>query len=535
MKKHEGVKVSIIIPIYNVSEWLDTCLESVINQTYTNLEILLINDGSTDDSAQICEKWVEKDARCRLISKENEGPSIARNLGIAEATGEYLSFIDADDWVDVTFIEKMLSAAIDENAEMVEVDVFRVNQKNGSMTYRVCSGVMGKPYTREEHMLYGYTAMWKCLFKKSLFVENDIVFPNCHSEARAIYPLLLAKANKVINVGEALYFYRKFRVGSLSDKPRTNGGDEKAVGVNAFEFLIRGFERCNIYEQYETLVHQIVNHKLSDLLAAFFHRRTEEEFCQLVSKYETYIAQKFPEKKAVKYMTLGGYNLNRIAFSMNLLHNPYGRFNFSSIIGIMNPVSNISACTHKNAYREIMVNREIENDFWRVYKKESPQYMVIDFIEERFDVLDCGDGFLTKSDAFEGATLEIAATETISRESEECQKLWEESCIRFINKLKEENPKVQVILVKNYLSEKVGDVEKQEYYPELEEIRNKNRILKGYYKFFVEHCSFVTAIEASECNYYFTDAKYEYGAIPSHLNELVNREIAHKMEKEIGL
>jgi glycosyltransferase involved in cell wall biosynthesis len=101
-------KVSIIIPIYNMENYLEECIESIIEQSYKNIEIILINDGSTDKSEIICRKYQIKDTRIKLISSKNKGVSNARNLGIEASTGEYISFIDPDDTVDKKYIEKLL-------------------------------------------------------------------------------------------------------------------------------------------------------------------------------------------------------------------------------------------------------------------------------------------------------------------------------------------------------------------------------------------------------------------------------------------
>ena len=92
-------KISVIIPVYNASGLLPDCLQSIALQTWTDLEVLLVDDGSTDDSAGICRSFCEKDSRFRLLQKENGGVSSARNLGLKEASGDYIAFVDADDWL----------------------------------------------------------------------------------------------------------------------------------------------------------------------------------------------------------------------------------------------------------------------------------------------------------------------------------------------------------------------------------------------------------------------------------------------------
>ncbi|HJA50079.1 MAG TPA: glycosyltransferase, partial [Candidatus Fusicatenibacter intestinipullorum] len=97
----EKVKISVIIPVYNVEKYLKRCLDSVINQTYKNLEIILIDDGSTDNSGKICDEYAQKDERIIVIHKENGGVSSARNKGLDICIGDYISFIDSDDWINL--------------------------------------------------------------------------------------------------------------------------------------------------------------------------------------------------------------------------------------------------------------------------------------------------------------------------------------------------------------------------------------------------------------------------------------------------
>lgn len=116
--------VTVVLPIYNVEKYLDDCINSVVSQTYKKLEILLINDGSNDSSAVICDKWAKLDSRIRVFHKENEGQGIARNFGIENATGEYICFFDSDDYIAEDTIEKSYSLAVKNKSEVV---VFGMN------------------------------------------------------------------------------------------------------------------------------------------------------------------------------------------------------------------------------------------------------------------------------------------------------------------------------------------------------------------------------------------------------------------------
>ena len=125
-----GELISVIIPIYNVEAYLDECIASVIAQTYSNLEIILVDDGSPDNCPQMCDEWAAKDSRIRVIHKENGGLSDARNAGIDIATGEYIAFVDSDDWIVPEMYEKMLAALKTENAATCAWNM-RLENRNG--------------------------------------------------------------------------------------------------------------------------------------------------------------------------------------------------------------------------------------------------------------------------------------------------------------------------------------------------------------------------------------------------------------------
>lgn len=527
------MKISVIIPVYNVYDWIDTCLESLMNQTFQDFEVILIDDGSTDGSLQKCERWSKQDQRIKILVQKNSGPSIARNRGIKEAKGEYLSFIDSDDWVDKEFLRKLYEAAAENDADVAECDVYRVDDRTKEMTYRVCSGSIGLEYSKREHMKYGYTAIWKCLIKRELIQKYSIEFPDCHSESKAIYPLIIALSNKVVNVHEGLYYYRRFRKESLSAKPRKNNGDEIAIGLRAFDALLQGFIRTRIELEYAMVLEETVKFKLSDMLAASFYRKDKEEYHSLVQSYKNYIKQKFPNSKDYTYITFGGYNLNRILWDMNMLHDSYGRFNFSSLIGIMHPLKENLDFTHKNKYRAIMIQRDIESTFWDVMQEQQPQYLCMDFIEERFDMIRFKDSYITKSDAFEGADIDMASMQLISRNSKECMTLWKESCISFIQRIKLHYPNTKIILLRNYLCEQYGSISEKKEYDDIKWIRETNRLMDEYYQFFITHCPGVIIIDPPNDELYFTDENYEYGKVPSHLNDVINREFAKKIEIKI--
>ena len=112
--------ISVIVPVYNVEEYLEECLESIKRQTYTDIEVILVNDGSTDGSKEICERYCEKDSRFKLVSQENKGQSVARNLGMVESKGEFISFVDSDDVLKEDMLEQLMKQMTSEDIDIVE-------------------------------------------------------------------------------------------------------------------------------------------------------------------------------------------------------------------------------------------------------------------------------------------------------------------------------------------------------------------------------------------------------------------------------
>ena len=112
--------ISIIVPVYCVEEWLDRCISSIVSQTYTNLQIILVDDDSPDRCPEICEKWASIDSRIQVIHKKNEGVSVARNVGLENATGDYISFVDSDDWIDASFYEILLNTLLQNDLDIIE-------------------------------------------------------------------------------------------------------------------------------------------------------------------------------------------------------------------------------------------------------------------------------------------------------------------------------------------------------------------------------------------------------------------------------
>ena len=206
--------VSIIVPVYNCEKYLEECITSLINQDYPNIEIILVNDGSKDNSGQICDYYAGKDNRVRVIHKKNEGVSSARNRGIAEAKGTWLTFVDADDWVTTDYVRYLLENAIDSKADISLTDFpnkvtssKRNNQRITKDFKRTLSGV-----DAAIEMLYYKIVIssWNKMFKKEILERSNVLFNTslAYGEGFEFVINAMCSANSVFIGKKRIYNYR---------------------------------------------------------------------------------------------------------------------------------------------------------------------------------------------------------------------------------------------------------------------------------------------------------------------------------------
>ena len=299
------------------------------------------------------------------------------------------------------------------------------------------------------------------------------------------------------------------------------------------EALIQGFVSSGLYDRFKDVLPGIVIYRLNDILAMQYHRKSEQDFHETVENFRTFLESTFPHQRQIRYLTWGGYNLNRVLSHMDLLHDPVCRFNFSSLICLPEASEATYEIHHRNRYRQMMIEKEQKYSFWKIMAEQKPEVIILDLLEERFDIMEAGNRYITISDAFEGAsTGEICATR-ISRSSDACRLLWEQSCREVFGRIQQELPGIRVIIIENYLCETVGDLQERKEFPNLEEIRGTNQILRGYYHFLEQLLPEAAVVRTEKDDLYFTDRNYEYGAIPSHVNEIENARIAERVRRAI--
>jgi len=230
--------VTIIIPVYNAEEYLQKCLESIINQTYNNLEIIIVNDGSTDTSAELIQGYSEKDKRIIYLTKENGGIGTAYKLALKHATGDYVLFVDSDDWLELNAVEELIKYAVQQNADMVHFGLIGIFENGINNKIPILKSI-DKIISDNEQILRTHFEYLKHpslarLVKKELL--NDVViFDQNIGIDEMLTPQLLVKCKKAVYTSKILYNIR-IREDSVC---RTKYNESKILQIiKVYRFLI---------------------------------------------------------------------------------------------------------------------------------------------------------------------------------------------------------------------------------------------------------------------------------------------------------
>lgn len=208
----EKIVVSVIVPVYKVEQYLDQCVESIVSQSYPYLEIILVDDGSPDQCPAICDKWAERDGRIKVIHKKNGGLSDARNNGLRESQGEYVIFVDSDDWIERNMVEKLLEIAILYDAEIVNCQF--INECNGEKCNDdelkkydlfIRSGVESVRLLIEDSIVTNH--VWRNIYRRKIIKEN--IFPVGYNfeDIHVMHEIFFA-AKKIVFISDIFYHYR---------------------------------------------------------------------------------------------------------------------------------------------------------------------------------------------------------------------------------------------------------------------------------------------------------------------------------------
>ena len=274
--------ISIIVPIYNVEKYINDCIQSIIEQTYKKIEIILINDGSTDKSGEKCNKYARKDKRITVINTKNEGVSKARNIGIQEAKGKYITFIDADDYVERNYVENLYRQCIDNCADMSICGIQDVTEKK----IKVKKSNKIKEILNSEEALkellnekYYPCVVWAKMYKKEIFKNIRFNEKTKIAEDLEIIYKLIDQCNKIsVDTSKYLYNYRKRKTSVTNSK--YNEAWENEIKIcdqiinfiekkypNIKDFAIKRYIRINVSCIYKILNNKQQHDKIKKLKA----------------------------------------------------------------------------------------------------------------------------------------------------------------------------------------------------------------------------------------------------------------------------
>lgn len=296
-------KVSVIVPIYKVEKYLDRCVNSIINQTCQNLEIILVDDGSPDNCPKLCEDYAKQYSRIKVVHKENGGLSSARNAGLDVMTGDFVTFVDSDDILDLSFIEKCLEVLKNENAQIVsckalrfsnEEDIELAKKNNGSIEVYTKKHALKNTFLRPCD--YEFYVAWGKLYKSKIF-ENLRFTNGVLHEDEYICHYLFDKCEKFAVLNENLYYYY------------VNAESITGVGyrLKRTDYLRALIDRADFFkEKYPALLHDFSTYLIYRCIDLYFEipsdfkdkRIAQKETIKLYKRSKKYLkGVKSPSKK----------------------------------------------------------------------------------------------------------------------------------------------------------------------------------------------------------------------------------------------
>ena len=239
-------KVSIIVPIYNSEKYLINCLDSLVNQTLDNIEIILINDGSTDDSINIIKKYAKKYSNIVYFDKKNEGIGVSRNFGIEKSKGKYIAFVDSDDYVSINFAKNMYDFCENNNLDMAVCDYYRINEITHEKDIFEIEDFEITDLESNKALIYKLNhSPWNKLYKRELFLKNNIYFPTDlkYEDAAVVIPLL-KYASKIGKFNEPLNYY------IIHNNSETTVMDKRVFDIFKILDIVNNYYKDSKYKKY---------------------------------------------------------------------------------------------------------------------------------------------------------------------------------------------------------------------------------------------------------------------------------------------
>lgn len=255
MRMSKSVDVSVIVPVYNVEKYIRVCLDTLVHQTLSNIEIIVVNDGTKDDSQKIIDEFSSLyPDKIIALKKENGGLSDARNYGLEHASGAYVGFVDSDDYTDIEMYQKLYEKAKQENADIVVCGYYGVQEQNGQFRHFQKGNLQefDKSLQENPRLLYmNSTYAWNKLYRRELFIKTGIRYPKgCLYEDMAVTWTLFLHANKISKVDEPLYYYILKREGAIT----ATYSSKTLQMFQSMELVNTYYKEQNAFNQYQDIL-----------------------------------------------------------------------------------------------------------------------------------------------------------------------------------------------------------------------------------------------------------------------------------------
>ncbi len=501
--------VTIVVPIYNAEKYLNDCLYSISVQTYSEIEVILINDGSTDESGKISQDWCDKDKRFIYLEQDNQGQGVARNRAIAVAKGSFVTFIDSDDWVDKDYIKELYETLGNEHADFCTCGWRFYDDKEMKEgepmydNYRDFSDINS----------FRMPNLARRLYRMDLFKENHIYMPVTPYEDMATFPVIACLATKTAYLEKPYYYYR------INTGKSTMDNIEKVrYYPAAMAYMINLFKGVGMFEEKKAMLLSVSLFHFREVLMKYKSIYEQKKYTELKDIFRKFLDCNF-EGWDRKYWMWGSLNIRETISNLKLESNlvediEHTFFGQTSIVSLMSDYSNIIA-RNKEGISNTLLQRSLYREF-RYINSSERDYLVIDFLEERYNLLRIGCSYETSSEVLENSDFLCETRPVIEFMSVEHFEIWKKYCLNFMNILREKFG-ARVILIKTFMSERVVPCDTSEQI-DTQEIHEVNLNLKKYYDFFVENYPEAEVIEVPE-RYQYKDRYFYFGTSLSYMND----------------
>lgn len=511
-------------------------MDSVVHQTYSDIEILIMEARSTDHSLEKVIDWAKDDDRVTVVSRKDGGLGPGRNFAIQMARGEYVTFLDSDDWFEYDYIEKMVETIeMDSEIDTVFSEVMFHYEK-----LNICrlahnswpDGIYDEIIDKKRMMRYGNNSIWGKLYRTSLFVQNNIIQAPLPFEDLSVYPELLAMSRKIAICNQTYIHYRAQREGSLFG---VNNNYKKFPEV--MKWSEKGLKKTALYGIYEKAFDFTMYYHFRNICKKYLNMSDIDEIKKIFLNKDEYLNNRFAKFKDLDSLLYWGYGSFSVRWIIHRLEN--GKQGLKEHFAFTNLIAQMTDCqdnleiefnTMSISRREWLLN-DIQGHAFQLLQTEKtimPDMFIIDFIYECQDVIHLSNGnYITCSELLNKTNISALKNNVIYYDSLQFMELWEKKCDCFIRLLKNRNVK-NVILLENFYPQYY--ILDEKYYRYKKDYTIQNNILKEMYNYFKKKWKNTTVYLVPEEFKYTDVAEQKYEISPFYLNSQAYNYVAEQID-----